>query len=91
MLVEKSKLQRLFKENQIPATDPVVLERLAKASAYFQDKINAIPIPFLKDIQIHTDNREIEKKIKETLSRLKRVTYVKQAAVKSCQRLGISR
>jgi hypothetical protein len=81
----KRQLQRLFKENQMPATDPVVLERLAKASAYFQDKINAIPIPFLKDIQIHTDNREIEKKIKETLSRLKRVTYVKQAAVKSCQ------
>ena len=81
----KRQLQRLFKENQMPAKDPVVLERLAKASAYFQEKIDAVLIPFLKNIQIYTDNREIEKKIKETLSQLKRVTCVKQAAVKSCQ------
>ena len=81
----KRQLQRLFKENWKPATDPVVLERLAKASTYFQEKINAALIPFLRNIQIHTDNQEILKKVKETLRQLKKVTFVKQAAVKSCQ------
>lgn len=82
-------LNRLFENNVLPESDAAVLERITKASVYFQEKIEAVLGTFIRDIRIDTDNKEIGKKAKEALNLLKKETTVKLAAVKSC-RTGFS-
>jgi hypothetical protein len=81
----KRQLYGLFTTDTLPESDTVILERLAKASGYFQDKLTALMIPFLENIQIDTDNKELRKKAKDALKHLKEETAVKQAAVSSCR------
>ncbi|MDR3628733.1 MAG: HRDC domain-containing protein, partial [Desulfocapsaceae bacterium] len=85
----KQQLARLFAAGSLPESDDVILDRLAKASVYFQDKLTALLVPFIKDIRIDTDNKEIQKKAKEALGQLEKETAVKLAAVTSC-RTGFS-
>ena len=66
----KRQLHGLFKDTVLPATDPAVLDRLTKASTYFQDKITTIVLPYFESIQIDTDNKEIRKKIKNTIKKI---------------------
>ncbi len=77
-------LQGLFSENVFPADDPAVLERITKASAYFEEKIAAGIGPSIEQLEIETDNKEIGKKAKKLCSRLQEETAVKLAAVKCC-------
>jgi hypothetical protein len=81
----KLQLARLFATNTLPESDAVILERLAKASVYFEDKLTGLLIPFIKDIRIDTDNKEIQKKAREALAQLEQETAVKLAAVLSCR------
>lgn len=81
----KRQLQGLFAENRPPAADEAVLDRLAKASVYFEEKISTILAPLVKNIRIDTDNKEILKKIKNIIKLLTEATAVKLAAVKSCR------
>ena len=81
----KQQLARLFSSAILPESDAVILERLAKASVYFQDKLTALLVPFIRDVRIDTDNKEIQKKAKEALAQLEKETAVKLAAVLSCR------
>ncbi len=85
----KQQLNGLFAANKLPESDTAVLERIAKASVYFQDKLAVHLTPFITNIQIDTDNKEVRKKAKEALKQLKEETAVKLAAIRSC-RTGFS-
>jgi hypothetical protein len=81
----KKQLNGLFAANSLPESDAAVLERIGKASVYFEEKIDTHLVHFVADIQIDTDNKEIRKKVKDALKQLKEETAVKMAAVKSCR------
>jgi hypothetical protein len=78
-------LQGMFTDNIQPADDPVIRERLIKASCYFQDKFHTILLPYLENVAVETDNKEIQKKINDTLKQVREETAVKLAAVGSCK------
>ncbi len=80
----KRQLQSLFTESAMPADDPVILERLTKASAYFRGKFDTILVPFLDTLVVDADNKEILKRITEAIKKLREETAVKRAAVQSC-------
>ena len=77
-------LQGLFSESREPATDPVILQRLTKASVYFSERMDTILTPFLKTLEVETDNKEIRKKITDTLKQLREEYAIKRAAILSC-------
>ncbi len=81
----KAQLQGLFAAAVLPESDPVILERIGKASVYFEEKLDTHLVHFLADIQVDTDNKEIRKKIKEALKQLREETAVKIAAARSCR------
>ncbi len=78
-------LRGLFSPSTLPASDAVVIERIAKASAYFQAKIAAGLGKHLPHLQIDTDNKALRKKASHVLKRLQEETAVKLAAVSSCE------
>jgi len=80
----KRQLRGLFADGSLPQTDPVILERLGKASGYFQEKIAAILGENLRDLRVDTDNQEIAKRVKEAVKELNKEVAMKTAAVKSC-------
>ena len=78
-------LRGLFSSSTLPASDALVLERVAKASVYFQEKIAAGLGRQLACLQIDTDNKALRKKVNRVLNRLQEETAVKLAAVLSCE------
>lgn len=80
----KRQLQALFAHHTLPEADPAILERVGKASVYFQEKIDTLLGGVLKDLTLDTDNKELRKLAKNALARLTTETAVKMAAVKSC-------
>ncbi len=80
----RRQLQGLFKDTIFPADDTAVIDRIGKASVYFQEKINSDLIDKLEILQVETDNKELRKKAKNLCKRLREETIVKLAAVKSC-------
>ena len=80
----KRQLQGFFAPGSLPQTDPVILERLSKASGYFQEKIAAILGENLRALRVDTDNQEIAKRVKEAVNELNKEVAMKTAAVKSC-------
>jgi len=78
-------LQGLFPAGALPSADAVVVERLTKASAYFEEKLNAGPGQPLFSLQVETDNQAIKRKINNILKYLREEIVVKLAAVQSCQ------
>lgn len=66
-------------------SDGAVIERVSKASAYFGEKIEALFVQGLSEIEIATDNKEIRKQAGGALKDLQLEIAVKLAAVRSCQ------
>lgn len=81
----KRQLSSLFAHGNLPQTDSVVLERIGKASIYFQEKIETILGENLRALRVDTDNKEINKRVKDALNELNKEILVKTAAVKSCE------
>jgi len=80
-----NQLRGLFSENVLPADDPAIIERITKASTYFQEKMATGLYSVLPKIGIETDNKEIRKKAKNTLKWLREESDVKMAAVECCE------
>jgi hypothetical protein len=78
-------LGELFSGNKLPESDPHILERITKGSAYFQEKITSTLMDFFADFKVETDNKEIRKNVREALKQLRKETAVKLAAVQSCE------
>ncbi len=81
----KNQLQSLFRPDILPSDDEIIVERITKASAYFQEKTAKGLHRHLIEITIDTDNKEIRKKAKATLKLLCEENEVKMAAVQSCE------
>jgi hypothetical protein len=78
-------LNGLFAEDQLPETDPAVLERITKAGVYFEEKLRVILGEVLVNLRMDTDNKEIAKSARDALEGLKKETAVKLAAAASCK------
>ncbi len=81
----KRQLQALFKDSLLPTEDPAILERIAKGSAYFREKLELNFWGPIQKLQIDTDNKEIRKKTNDALKRVREEGAVKMAAVTCCQ------
>ena len=82
----KQQLQTIFINQTLPESDAYILERIAKASEWFQDKFSVVFDDLVQKFQIETDNRELGKKIGNALNNLKQEIIVKLAGVKSCEK-----
>ncbi len=78
-------LRTIFEKKNLPQTDALVLERISKASKWFQEKFALIFEKPMQNIHIETDNREIKRKINNVLNNLKQDICVKLAGIKSCE------
>jgi len=82
----KRQLNTIFEDNNLPESDGRILERISKASVWFQDKSTAILEEPVHKLHIETDNTELRKKINNALNNLKKEIAVKSAGVKSCEK-----
>ena len=80
----RRQLQGLFAEDVFPVEDSLVLERIQKASVYFQEKIDTGLGLHIGQLQVETDNKEIRKKAKNLCKLLQEETAVKLAAIQCC-------
>jgi superfamily II DNA helicase RecQ len=82
----KQQLQTIFINQGLPESDAYILERIGKASGWFQDKFSLIFDDLVQKFQMETDNKEIGKKIGNALNNLKQEIFVKLAGIKSCDK-----
>ena len=82
----RRQLKGLFSPSILPADDAGVLERIAKASAYFQEKIASALGKPLSDLQIESDNKALGKKARDAHTHLAIEAQIKLAAVASCEK-----
>ncbi len=81
----RMQLRTIFEKKKLPQSDALVLERIGKASKWFQDKFALILEKPIQKIHIETDNSELRKKINNVLNNLKQDICVKIAGIKSCE------
>jgi PIF1-like helicase/helix-turn-helix protein/HRDC domain-containing protein len=77
-------LQGLFSESILPSADVLVLERIAKASTYFKEKIASGLGEQIPSLTIDSDNKELRKKARNVHKLLLEEFGVKLAGVKCC-------
>jgi len=82
----KQQLCTIFTDGGLPESDAVILERISKASAWFQGKFIEIFEESVAKLHVETDNTELRKKIDNALSNLKKEIAVKKAGVQCCER-----
>jgi hypothetical protein len=85
----KRQLQSLFNPEIAAQDDPVIQERVQKASRYFSDKLQAVLIHWLSTFRFDTDNKEVKKQITKAFEQLQHDLAIETAALKSC-RAGFS-
>jgi len=83
----KQQLNTIFADNNLPESDPVILERISKASVWFQKKFAVIFGKSIRKLNVETDNKELRKKINNTLINFKKEVAVKLACVQSCEKI----
>jgi hypothetical protein len=77
-------LRTIFVKQGLPESDAYILERIGKASEWFQNKFSLIFDDLVQKFQMETDNKEFGKKIGNALNNLKQEILVKLAGIKSC-------
>jgi hypothetical protein len=82
----KQQLQTIFVQQGLPESDAYILERIGKASEWFQDKFSLIFDDLVQKFQMETDNKELGKKIGNAQNNLKQEILVKLAGIKSCEK-----
>ncbi len=81
----KRQLQAVFKGDALPEFDAYILERIGKASHYFQEKFSLILNDVVRHLHVETDNKELGKQIGNALNPLQQDIMVKLAGIKSCE------
>jgi hypothetical protein len=79
-------LQSLFTKDTLPESDAHILDRIGKASNWFQGKFAVIFDDVVEKFRMETDNQELRKQIGNTLNYLKQEIVVKIAGIKSCEK-----
>ena len=82
----KQQLQAIYVRHSLPESDAYVIERIGKASVWFQDKFSLIFDELVQNFQMETDNKELGKKIGNALNSLKQEILVKLAGIKCCEK-----
>ena len=85
----KRQLQSLFNPDIAAQDDPIIQERVQKASRYFSDELQTVLINWISTFRFDTDNKEIKKQIAKAFESLQHDLAIKTAALKSC-RAGFS-
>ncbi|MBI5897062.1 MAG: helix-turn-helix domain-containing protein, partial [Desulfobacterales bacterium] len=81
----KRQLQSMSSGGLAPGADPAILDRLNKAAVYFEEKFATILAPWLENIAVESDNKEIRKSIHDAIKQLREESAVKLAGVRSCR------
>jgi len=81
----KHQLRTLFSDNRLPESDAVILERINKASTWFQDQFSVVFDDLLKKLRVDTDNKELGRQIDNVLDGLKQEIAVKRAGIRSLE------
>ena len=81
----KNQLYTIFQDHNLPETDKHILERLAKASSWFQEKFAAIFADSVQSLHFETDNKELRKTINNVLNNCRKEIGTKLAGIKSCE------
>jgi superfamily II DNA helicase RecQ len=82
----KQQLRTIFVQQNLPESDAYILERIGKASEWFQDKFSLIFDDLMQKFHMETDNKELGKKTHNALNDLKQEIHVKLAGIKSCEK-----
>jgi hypothetical protein len=81
----KRQLQGMFNGDRLPSADGAIRDRLNKAAVYFEEKFATILSPWLENIGVESDNKEIRKSVHDTLKLLREECSVKRAGVLACR------
>jgi hypothetical protein len=82
----KRQLRAIFADGNLPESDAIILGRISKASAWFQEKFTEIFEESVKKLHVETDNTELRKKIGNVISDLKKEIAVKIAGIQCCEK-----
>jgi superfamily II DNA helicase RecQ len=81
----KQQLHSLFTAQTLPESDAHIQERAGKASQWFRDKFSLIFNEPVQNLRVETDNKELGKRISNSLNHLKSELAVKLAGIISCE------
>ncbi len=82
----RGQLHRIFQDPIEPEKNPQVIDRTAKASAWFKDKFSIIFNDIVEKLYLKTDNKELGKKLDYALENLIQEIRKKHFGVKSCDK-----
>ena len=82
----KQELRNIFEKQCLPETDAHTLERIGKASIWFQEKLSVIVEKLVQKFYVETDNKALAKKINNTFDNLKQEVNIKLAGIQSCEK-----
>jgi len=80
----RTQLQQMISKTENPENDSFLQERIKKASVYFLAKTKLILQELLETTNVETDNKEIDKKIYETLEFFRIELQQKQKTLEIC-------
>lgn len=81
----KNQLRTIFESDTLPESDDHTLERISKASLWFQGKFQEIFSQSVQTVCFETDNKELRKKINNVLNNCRKEIVVKLAGVQACE------
>ncbi len=79
-------LKNLFDEHQLPQDNELLQQRLQKASAWFQERLQNLLVRPLGEIKLDSDNRELLQKAEGNLLEVQKELHVKLAGIMSCEK-----
>jgi DNA-directed RNA polymerase subunit F len=82
----KGQLRTIFAGDDLPESDGVILERISKASVWFQEKFAVVFGESVSKLHVETDNTELRRKIDNALNNLKKEIALKAAGVQCCEK-----
>ena len=81
----KNQLRSIFTtSSSLPESDVHILERISKASGWFQAKFGELFPTSIQSLNFETDNKELRKKINNVLNNCRKEIVVKLAGVRAC-------
>lgn len=86
-IIEKSHLSepKELSAGKLPEDDAYLQERIAKASAYFDEKLQQKLSPWAFSLRFDTDNKELHKRINKSIEFLQQSLMLKLACLESCR------
>ena len=81
----QQELKYIFQNQQLPESDRHILDRISKASGWFQEKLSIVMNDLVQKFYAETDNKDLAKRIDNTFNNLKQELNKKLAGIQSCE------